>query len=96
MIIHNDLLQALEHVPRHMRTGVLEYVLSGRPTGSFLRAVLENNLHNAAMRADEDNRICFFAWAAVLDAMPLGMWGSKEKVDEHLAMFHAFQKVKGE
>lgn len=81
--------RALVKVPHYMREGVREYVAVGRPPGDFLRAVLENNLHHAALRADKDNQQCLFGWAAVLDVLPMGIWGSKEKVVEYLACCHA-------
>ncbi len=41
------------HVPLHLWDGVIEYVVARRPVGGFLTAVLENDLREAAARADE-------------------------------------------
>lgn len=39
-------------VPVHLHDGLVAYLVDRRPTGQFLRAVLENNLVEAVMRAD--------------------------------------------
>jgi hypothetical protein len=44
------------NVPLGLHSGLVEYFAARRPTGSFLRAVLENDLGEAALRADEVNR----------------------------------------
>jgi len=36
---------------------LLEYVLRGVPVGDFLAAVVTNDLHEAVVRADPDNRV---------------------------------------
>lgn len=63
------------------------YANIGRPTGDFLRAVLENNLMEAFGRADIFNRgrifeICQF----IYNELPSNSHGSKEKVDAWLKM----------
>ena len=45
-------------VPAHMVDGLVLYVEDGIPPGSFLLAVLENNLAGAAALADEINKLC--------------------------------------
>ncbi len=75
--------RALGLVPRYMVKSVRDY-LEGCPPGSFLRKVLENDLHGAALCADKANRAYLFRWACVLDALPENVWGNKEKVDSHL------------
>lgn len=45
-------------IPPGIREGLGAYFESGRPTGSFLQAVLENDLKNAILRADDLNMIC--------------------------------------
>lgn len=42
-------------VPEYMRDSVEEYVQLGKPTGEFLAAVIQNNLKQAVMYADENN-----------------------------------------
>lgn len=41
--------------PTHLRESIDAYVADGRPTGGFLRAVLENDLVGAVTRADAIN-----------------------------------------
>jgi hypothetical protein len=77
-------------VPEHLHNGIARYVSEGRPTGDFLRAVLENDLAAAAQRADMINRprlveiALFVTWH-----VPSTCWGSPEIVrawvDSHAA-----------
>lgn len=58
------------------------YAREGCPTGSFLRAVLENDLQMTFARADSENRadlleICQYVYN---DLEPGSCWGSPEKV----------------
>jgi hypothetical protein len=71
------------NVPESLHEGLTEYVLTGRPTGSFLRAVLESNLYQACNRADDDNRthlydIVFF----LVNYAPGNCWQSPAAVNE--------------
>jgi hypothetical protein len=69
--------------------GSLErYLNHGIPCGSFLMAVLENNLMEAFGRADIGNsanlkNIVGYVYMHV----PSNAWGSKEKVNEFLKQF---------
>lgn len=61
------------------------YAMHGIPTGSFLLAVLENDLMEAFGRADEENiRAMFHIVAYVYNEMPRTCWGTPEKVREWL------------
>ena len=42
-------------LPEHLRESIDAYVKDGRPTGSFLQAVIENDLARAVSLADDDN-----------------------------------------
>lgn len=42
-------------VPDSLHDGLIEYLVGRRPTGDFLRAVLCNDLRDAALRASESN-----------------------------------------
>ncbi len=42
-------------VPEHLHEGLVAWVRTGRPVGSFLTAVLENDLREAVFRADLTN-----------------------------------------
>jgi hypothetical protein len=73
-------------VPPPLHSGLLEYFAARRPTGSFLRAVLENDLREACMRADDVNRweianIVLFLHSYV----PSPAWGSPIAVQAWLA-----------
>ena len=61
------------------------YVVSYLPTGHFLQAVLSNSLLGAIGRADEENLKALHAIVLfVANRIPLGCWGSVEKVDAWL------------
>ena len=62
------------------------YVQQRVPTGSFLQAVLSNDLRGALGQADEDNRRDLFEIVAYCyNEIPGVCWGSPEKVDQWLA-----------
>jgi len=42
-------------VPEHMRNGMLRYAIVGIPPGSFLLAVIDNDLQKSVACADEKN-----------------------------------------
>lgn len=70
------------------------YADHGIPTGDFLRAVLENNLFEAAGRADPENfaalgDICGY----VYNEMPAGCWGNPQTVREWLRGFEIKRQV---
>lgn len=44
---------ALQRVPQHLQGGIRRYVCDGIPPGSFLEAVISNDLFEAVARADE-------------------------------------------
>ena len=73
-------------VIQHMRSGARLYIEEGIPPGSFLTAMLENNLSEAAMRADETNakRLPDFADWMMWD-IPSRAWGSKQEVEDWIA-----------
>lgn len=63
-------------IPEHMVSGLAYYVVNGRPTGDFLRAVISNDLFEAMGRADFSNieilneYVLFF-----VNDTPVGCWG---------------------
>lgn len=61
------------------------YVHDKIETGSFLRAVLENDLFSAAGRADHINRYRLFEICSyIYNELPAGCFGSPEKVKRWL------------
>ena len=76
MSINYDML------PEHMRDGMQRYIERGIPPGSFLTAVLENNLVLAALRADSVNRHRLLDFAEFLySEAPTMCWGSRGSVE---------------
>ncbi len=67
-------------IPAHMVEPVREYVVNGRRTGDFLRAVLANQFCEAVKRADAMNGASLLAWTDVLCVLPCESWGSETKV----------------
>ena len=68
-------------IPGNMWDGLCEYVLEGRRTGGFLEACFENNLMQAATRADRLNMDLLFQYAALLYSdTPIDCHGSPERV----------------
>ncbi len=73
-------------VPPHLVAALQRYAEHRIPTGSFLRAVLENDLSGAVARADEEslralpNIVSYVHWE-----LPGPCWGSPATVSEWLA-----------
>ena len=73
-------------LPYHMRDAAQRYIEEGEMPGSFLTAVLCNNLVEAFGKADELNRRSLWAWAQWLyNDVPQDAWGSVEKVKTYAA-----------
>lgn len=73
-------------VPRSLHGGLIEYFAARRPTGSFLHAVLENDLVQASLRADPVNRYEIATIALFLHHnFPAPPWGSPAAVATWLA-----------
>ena len=68
-------------LPPRTREGLLAYIRWGIPPGSFLQALLSNDLLEACRRADPDNRAHLFDFVFVLDNYaPMGAYGSRAHV----------------
>jgi hypothetical protein len=77
--------QLRERVPAHTIGGIDRYIERRIEPGSFLRAVLENNLREALGRADETNRDALFDIVAyIYNCCPFNSWGSPEAVETWL------------
>lgn len=64
-------------LPAHMQDAMRRYVEHGIPPGSFLTAVLSNDMMEAARRADDVNLHSFPAYARFLiNEAPCGCFGS--------------------
>lgn len=74
-------------IPWHMREGVEAYVVYGRPTGDFLRAVLEDKLVMAFAKADDQNLLAMRAWAEFMYYhVPSVARGSSDAVEQWIAL----------
>jgi len=70
-------------IPAHMRPGVLRWIAGGIRPGSFLSAVLENNLMEAYSRADSTNAACMRDYVIFLhNYAPSESYGSVEEVNK--------------
>ena len=70
-----------KQVPKCMRDGLLRYLEERIEPGQCLRAILENNLHEAFSRADDEVMENMHAIVAYLyNEAPSPSWGSPAKV----------------
>ena len=84
-------------IPDHMGPGLLNYANYGRKPGDFLTAVLENDLMEAFIRADDHNRKNMLAYCSYLYAnMPSSCRGSKDIVAKWLAKKEHERVLSGE
>lgn len=73
-------------LPEHMQEGFRLYIERGIPGGSFMTAVLSNDLMGAFGRADEINRARLFETCVFLRSeAPIGCYGSPEHVKDWIA-----------
>jgi len=69
------------HIPRYMMDSILRYVDDGVMPGSFLCAVLSNDLSGAVAYADDNNMRNLPAYVRFLyNHCPCGCWGSRDIV----------------
>ena len=70
------------YLPAHGWDAAIGYVQNGYRPGSFLCAVLRNDLIAAAENADDINRSLLYEWACfVYNAVPMAARGSQEAID---------------
>jgi hypothetical protein len=68
-------------IPGGIKEAIDAHVKTGRGTGSFVNAVLENNLREACAQADDVNKFLLFDIVYyIYNECPAGCWGSPEKV----------------
>lgn len=71
-----------EMIPLYMRGGVRRWIESGILPGSFLTAVVSNDLRKAVGKADDVNvRLLHEYISFFYNYAPSGCWGSPEKVE---------------
>lgn len=68
-------------VPHNLQEGLEAYVLTGRPVGNYLTAVLENDLLEAVSRGDDASLAGIKGTVQFLyNYSPRNCWGSRAKV----------------
>jgi len=83
-----ELTPWLEPIPLGMRDAIVMWVLWGRPTGSFLQALLSNDLMGAFRHGDEHNQRTMRDWVKLLyNGAPAGCYGSPANVKAWAAQF---------
>lgn len=75
-----------ELLPAYLRGGMYRYIEFGVPPGSFLTAVLTNDLREACARADDNNRVRLWEIVRWLhNEAPAPCWGSPQKMSDWTA-----------
>ena len=80
----------------HMRDSFRAYIEHGLPPGSFMTALLSNDLRETFACADYINQSLvreYLVW--LWDAAPSACWGSRERVDAWIEM-HAKTRAETE
>ena len=73
-------------IPSHMQASARRYIEQGIAPGSFLTAVICNDLAGAFGRADDINLASMRDWVSFFyNEAPAPCWGSKAKMDAWLA-----------
>lgn len=73
------------HLPERFQGGLYRYFKEKVPPGSFLMAVLTNDLKESFAKADEqsvEELPGLVSW--LYNYAPVGMWGSVKNVERHL------------
>jgi hypothetical protein len=75
-----DYKAKIDMLPEYMQEGMLAYIEHGREPGSFLEAILSNDLKNSFARADYTNVKQIGVYVQYLYSYaPSACWGSPEK-----------------
>jgi len=73
----------LSKIPEYMHAGIQGYVDHGWELGSFLGAILSNDLVSAAENADDINKAYLFEYAQFMYCeLPRACWGDRETIKE--------------
>lgn len=73
----------LDGLPDYMHDGVVRYLVHRIRPGSFLCAVIANDLFRASLTADRDNSRCLDTWARwFYYNAPMGSIGSYDAIDK--------------
>lgn len=94
-----DILYELHRyqIPEHMHDSVVQYVLRGVHPGTFLSAVISNDLRAAVCHADEHNERRLVQWAKWFhNEAPANCHGSPEALRKWVQMHAALRAEKME
>ena len=70
-------------LPIHCRSSIYRYLMFGQPLGSFLSAVMSNELTESFSNADNVNEFAMKRYAQFLySSCPTTMWGSRAIVED--------------
>lgn len=79
---YRDSLRASD-IPGYMHDGIVFYLMLGIPPGSFLTAVMENDLREAVGRADDTNSALLTEYVRwFYNHAPSTSWGSHKAVTD--------------
>lgn len=85
---------AKTEIPEGMHDGIVLYLVHGIPPGSFLAAVLENDLHEAVICASIDNQRALAYYVIWFhNFIPATAWGSPENVQAWMSYRRATRQV---
>lgn len=83
---HKPYFAQKQPLPEHLKEVLIIYAEQKRRTGSFLEAVLSNNLFEAINRADFLSKYHLpVITDFIYNQLPCESWGSKEAVEKWLA-----------
>lgn len=81
-----DYREKIGMLPAYMQGGMLRYIENGFEPGSFLTALLSNDLRETFARADDLNATAVRTYVQYLYSYaPQGCWGSPDCVNAWLA-----------
>ncbi len=71
------------YIPERMQDSITHYIEDGYAPGSFLTAIICNNLRMAVEQADAENLNNLPAYVDFFyNHAPMGCWGSKERMEK--------------
>lgn len=70
-------------LPKYSSESLIQYILVGQPVGSFLDALLNNDLKGAVQKADDDNRKVIVQYVLFLtECAPYSCWGFSDATNQ--------------
>jgi hypothetical protein len=81
-------------IPGYMHEALIRYIVEGCPSGSFLMAILTNDLKAACRRADEENQRVIWDYVNFLfNYAPMMCWGSDALVQQWIDLHKEQRKA---